>query len=293
MNETEEFMKEIGPRKELSSDFTQHTLKIATAKKRRLPLNPKLLVKRAPALAALAAVILVSSVAYAALNWPQVTSKLGIHQDLSSGNKIIGVDTTNCNYFSVAPGKKVDTNLKLYYEIKGSSLSDEQVVNMIQGVCEETRDNAVVGPLIGQYIQAHRYNLTNSEASLVELAAPGTLTVKLNSSLVAPGVVYSGSVTFKNFSPAFKAFDRETRINYDSIKAGNTVILIVEAPGPITGNPWLEPQKLTILDVVRVSAHTGSAGLFYSHLGTDFVRVEPCKSDPSGFCRAYQFIPTH
>jgi hypothetical protein len=245
--------------------------------------------------AAAIAILLLGSTAYALTHWNTVTSVFRSETVLPSGNRIVGVDTTNCNYFG-KPDPKAAPQETAYYEIKKeSSLTNDQVVDMIKGICEENRANDAVNTIIQPYLKDGQ-NIMSSSGLRVASIDKDKLSVT-NDPAYSKDMRYSGDNTY-TLGKDVKVFDGTSPIKLSDIKAGDTLRLIVHDKRTIGSegdrddpNHWDDPQFIDILAMIRVPALSGSPDTFFGRLGTDFVRVERCDSDPSGFCRVYQFDP--
>lgn len=250
--------------------------------------------KPAVTFAALAiTVLLASSTAYAITHWDTITSIFRSETRLPSGNRIVAIDTENCQYFG-KPNPEKSNQKSHYYEIaKNSSLTNDEIVMMIKGLCEEDRNNGVANTIIQQFLKDNR-NIMSSQTSLLKDIGNTKLTL-------VPDPQYDlttrrgGEVTY-TFTNQTKVFDGTNPARLSDIKSGDTVVLIVHDQRTVGSegdandpNHWDDPQFLTVLAIIRVPALSGSPDMFYKHLGKEFVRTEPCTTDPSGFCRAYDF----
>jgi hypothetical protein len=288
----EEAMKTLKPKRPLKPDFTRNTLGLSVSSSRgSFFLWQKL--RHAPALALVIAVLLLSGTVYAATHWPEITAKFSSKTSLPSGNRIIGVDTTNCNYFQVHD-KPVPTNEKVYYEIKkDSSLTDDQVVSMVQGICEENAVTDIMNQIVQPYIKQGLGKGMTGEFRL-ETVAKDSITVS-ESPAFAPQGAKLESYTY-NIDSGIKVYDAKESIELSDLRPGDSISLLVKDthPLPSEGDPnspnhWKDSDLITVLAIVRTPQITGSPMTFLTHLGKDFVRTEPCNSNPSGFCRAYDF----
>ena len=55
-------------------------------------------------------------------------------------------------------------------------------------------------------------------------------------------------------------------------------------------NPLNNPESIAILAILKIPALTANPNTIMKAIATDIVRTEPCTTDPSGFCRAYDFV---
>lgn len=288
----EKALEHMKPKRSLSSNFTQSTIEMIQASPKHHPFNYFVsTIRKAPVIASVVAILLVSGGAYAAFHWPEITAQFGGETKLPSGNKVIGVDTTNCNYFQVR-NNPVPSKGKVYYEIKkDSNLTQEQVVNMVKGLCEENQALSAVNNIVPSKV------VGDSSATLdIKAISKGSITVQLNKYYQDPKITYNAPVTYLKFVPNLLIYDGFMPIKYSDLQVGDTVMLVVkdEHSRPSEGDPtnwnhWADPDLMTILAIVKVPTPSASSTTFYLHLGKDFVRTEPCSKDPSGFCRAYEF----
>lgn len=249
--------------------------------------------KPAAAFAAAAITIVIGGTAYAAFNWPAITSVFRSQTRLPSGNRVVAIDTENCHYFD-KPDQK-STKEASYYEIKqDSKLTNDQIADMIKGICEENHVHKVAGTVIQPFLKDNQNIQPSGSISRIEQIGDGKITTTPDPQYDL-SMRYGGKVTY-TLGQEVKAYDGTSPIRVSDIRAGDSVILIARDSRTVGSegdredpNHWDDPQFLTILAVIRVPALSGSPDTFDKHLGTDFVRTEPCDTDPSGFCRAYDF----
>lgn len=308
-NDIEKLLQRSAPRKPrraLSSGFTARVVSKLGAAPRRKKREwwqryihiPTLRLLPKPLMVALVAVTVLATggVAYAAVsNWTNITSVFRGETHLPNGNRIVAVDTQNCNYFDNPDPESADKQETVYYEIKSDSiLSNEHIVDMIKGVCEQNRANDVISTVIQPFLRDGQIIMSGTTSRVQEIGG-GKITLLLDSQL-DPSIHYIAPVTY-TLNDDVKVYDGAKLASLDSVKAEDSVILIVRDHRSIGSevdhqdpNHWDDPELLTVLAIVEVPALSGSPDTFYRHLGTDFVRTEPCDSHPSGFCRAYDFV---
>jgi hypothetical protein len=287
----EKALENMKPKRSLSSDFTAETLAMVKSSVKKRFFNPMPLLRRAPILVCIVGVLLISGGAYAAFHWPEITAKFGTKIDLPSGNSVIGVDTTNCNYFQVH-NKPASAKGKVYYEVKkDSSLSQDQIVDMVKGVCEEEQALSAVNNIVPSKV------VGDSSAALdIKAISKSSITVQLNKFYQDPKFTYNKELTYTKIASNLLVYDAYQPIKYSDLKVGNTVMLVAKdghtlpsEGDPSNSNHWADPDLMTILAIVKVPSPSASPTTFYMHLGKDFVRTDPCITNPSGFCRAYGF----
>lgn len=322
-NVKEMLEKSRGPRpgRPLKADFTQQVMQTVAKLPEHRPWWARYLRLRSIgamskpilALLILAVVVATGGSVYAVVsNWPQPSAKLRKEMTLPSGDRIVTIDISNCASSEVQQSGdlKIDDKTTKYYEIrKDSELNNEQVVDMVQTICEETIAEHAVHTIITE-----RYG-DLSDGSPVIMSKSGVMVKAITETSITLGydpawfdnaelaiagddkykVVASDDVTFTRFAPDLQVFDRAQAIAYSDLRVGDSLKVIYrdehtlpsEAdPGPLH---WDNFSKIVIEAVVRTKP-TSSPTQFYWLLSTDFVRVEPCEESPSGFCRAYDFI---
>jgi hypothetical protein len=299
MKDLDESLKQnsLKPKRELSSNFTADVVEHISKEPRRRGLGLlmfNILHKPAITAAAIIAVLLLAGTSYAAVtNWPEISAKLGITKELPSGNKIIGVDTTNCNYFQVDNPPEYSQE-KVYYEVKkDSALTEDQIVSMVQGICEENRANSAVDVIIKQYPSLNK--LISGGIFRIDAITPNTIAVSMDKKY-DPNIRLISRTTYYKLGSDIKAYDNKQPIPYSNLKVGDSVMMIarddhVQGNSTDTDPNLWNPNTTTVLAIIKTLPLTGSPDTFFERLGTDFVRAEPCKTDPSGFCQAYDFIP--
>jgi hypothetical protein len=293
----------IKPTRPLPHDFTIKTMQAIRDNsnkpgrlaiwKERIYMN--LIHKPAMALAAFAAVAVISGTAYATIaNWPQISSVFSGEKRLNSGNRIVGVDGENCNFFAAQNGlPKSSSKETVYYEIKkGSTLSNDQIVSMVRGICEENRlgnqVSAIIKPLI-ENDKAHD-GFEGGTTYQIENISTSGITMKLDNKYGHNEI----RQTFKHIAPDAKTYNQDQPAKLSDLKPGDTVTIITRNTTKGTNMETVDPERKnpdlrTIVAFIKHPPFSGSVDMFNKHLGTEIVRTEKCTTHPSGFCRAYEF----
>lgn len=276
--------KSVTPRRQMSIFFTDDVLGKINAKEEKGSIFMKLY--RSPMAAALSiALVLASGVtAFAAIaNWPAVVSVFGGEQLLDSGARVVKIETEGCK---AVQGSNDTSKSVSYYEIKKeSSITNEQAVAMMQGVCEEERVQAKIGESIGQAGGASY----STRIVTIESKSAHSLTVTPDEKYDQK--VNTGKKTYTNIASDVRVNDGATDLDFDALKPGDSVVLALADERGISTEMqgYVEDMsKIQVKAVLKVPALTGSPDLFYKHIGKDFVRVEPSKNG-EGFKRIYEF----
>lgn len=307
----------VRPNRELRSDFTRAVLKeIERPRKKRawwaryIQLPRIRLPKPIAALLLVAIVLAVGSSTYAVVsNWPETSAKLQKATLLPSGNRIIAVDTDNCLGFQDLDGTaKPDGKGTTYYEVrKDSQLTNEQVVAMIQANCEENvSNNAFNGIYRAHFATEFKNKEKGTGPNIMSGAGFVIRAIDDHSITLAPDPKWfantadsalQGSVTYTHFAPKLAVYDRAKAIGLHDLRVGDSVKVAVRdtralgsETDPKDPNHWDEPDQIVFEIIMRTPSPTLPPTMYYQGIGSEFVRVEPCKESPSGFCRAYEFV---
>jgi hypothetical protein len=292
----------LKPKRQLSANFTSEVImRIQKKRKSKAVSSAWIRFKRLPravaAVVALASVASVGGAAYAVVaNWPTPNVTQTSRQQTPAGTHIVGIDTTNCKYFEGLDGSPIKPKTeKLYYEIKDTSkLTDPQVVDMVRAICEENISNNAVSSVIKQYEGDDTVGMLSTVQYVIDAISDNSITLTPNAHYNAALYTTKPHLTYTRFKEV-KVYDGVQQIAYKDLKTGDYVKLIAQDTSgkstetPEAGNPLNDPSNIVIRSIIKTPPLTASPDLFYTRLGSDFVRVEPCDHSPSGFCRAYEF----
>lgn len=277
-------MKSVVPKRRLGSSFADDVLGKINTKEEKGSIFMKLHKSPMAAVLSIALVLASGVTTFAAIaNWPAVVSIFGGEQLLGSGARVVKIETEGCKPIE---GSSHVSKRVSYYEIKKeSSLTNEQAVAMMQGICEEERVQAKGGDFI-QQVGGASYS-----TRIVTIENRGT-----HSLTVAPDKKYdqkmnTGRKTYTNIASDVKVNDGAVDLDFNALRPGDSVVLALADERGISTEMqgYTEDiSKIQVKAILKVPALTGSPDLFYKHLGKDFVRVEPSKSG-EGFTRLYEF----
>jgi len=229
--------------------------------------------------------------------WPTPSVSKTTTQELPSGNHIVGYDLKNCDYFDKTAGA-VPTNIdeKVYYEVRqGSTLTDEQLQQALQGMCEEKLDGSAISTAMKKLQDSTTTGDFSTEALTVNAITKDSITVSLDSHYAPGRSQVQPNLTYTQFSKNLLVYNRSDKADYGDIHAGDTVIMALHQnskPQPVAPNYYVaenDTANITILAIVRVPPLTTDPSLMYDLWGTEIVRLDPCTTSPTGFCRAYDF----
>jgi hypothetical protein len=263
--------------------------------RKKLPVYNRL--KPAYFYSSLAGVVAIGSTATAIALWP--TPKINQTTDLPlpSGNRVVGYDEQNCDYLGELKGPTdAPGHHTAYYEIrKGSRLTDQQLESSLLAVCQEDLSNNAVSTIIHQ-VPKDTPGIMSSSNYIIKAINDSSITVALDPHYSAVAMQTSrANITFTNFATNLLVYDEDSKIQYGNLKVGDSVVMVISStatPKPNTAyNPFTDSNADTVYGIMVVPPLTGDPDVFYTAVATDLVRVDPCKSDPNGFCKAYDFAP--
>jgi len=237
--------------------------------------------------------LLIGGTAAAFAFWPTPTVTKTTLKPLPSGNHIIGYDTANCDYFAGAKGTQAATvNEKVYYEVRaGSTMTDAQLQSSLQGVCEENMSNEAVSVVEHSLPKDRQGN--SSEAYTVTAISANSITVSLDSHY-SDNTITKPNQTYTHFDSNLVVYNESTPSNFGALKVGDTIKMVTKDTTGRQASPSYEPtnhpENQMVEAIVKTPALTADPSDFYKGLAKDFVRVEPCTSNASGYCEVYNFV---
>lgn len=284
------------PARELSEDFTQKT--IVEIKSSPAPAGwlagARQKVVRHIWLTSFAGILLLGgSAAAIATLWPTPKITPILNQAIASGNHIVGYDAVNCDYFNSLDGHTAPpASSKVYYEIrKDAKLTDQQMQETLQGICEENISNNVISRIEKQLPNQG----SSTEVFHIDAMSSQGFTLSLDPHYDKSDFDLKLPQTYSRFSSSLVVYDENTRISFNDLKPGDSIKFIYnDTSGQVqtAQNNYVDlnhPQNIVISAVLKVPPLSADPDTFFTHFGTDFVGVNPCSTSPTGFCRSYNF----
>lgn len=306
MKNIESMLKQKAPKpnRSLNVNFTENVMNTIKKDKRPSRTSELLTAMRRRRvigipMTAFAGLVLVGGTAAAIALWPTPKVTPTITKTLPNGNRIVGVNATDCQYFSSLDGTaNKPTNENIYYEVrKDSKLTDEQIRSMVQGICEENVSNNAISAIIKQLgVSSETRGIQSTEAFVVNAIDDKNITVSMDPHYNHALFTTKPNLTYTRFSNKLIVKDGNVKASYKDLKVGDTVKMVVQdMSGKSTEteenhNPLNHPENIVILAILKIPALTADPGSFYEDIGKNMVRLEPCNTDLSGFCRAYEFL---
>ena len=303
MNNLEELLTRNTPKpnRPITSNFTETVISEIKSHPNQTRLQKLIATLRSHSLskigvASFAGVVLISGTAFAIALWPKPTVTPTITKSLPSGNHIVGVDAKNCQYFKSLDGTQAKSiSEMLYYEVRQSSiLTDQQIIDTVQGVCEENISNNAISAIVKQ-LPKNLPDMLSTEAYTINAITKNSITVTLDSHYDASLYNSQPNLTYTHFSENLLAYNEDAKVSYSDFGVGDTIKMVVQDTSgispetPTNYHPLNHPETIKILAILKMPALTADPSTFYAAIGKDIVRAEPCATSPSGFCRAYEF----
>jgi len=305
----EQLLKKSGnakPKRPLSSDFTNKITNHLAANPRpsrfgwlKEIFNMKWFTKPAIALSALAFLVIAGGTAYASVGgWSGIIALFGGQKVLSNGDRIVQVDAKNCNYvsaFTVTQGnKKVDS---VYYRVKmGSKLTNEQVVQLVQGKCYAD-DQAKFDQGVLQSLYSNPLNKDKLVGGYADAAVKAITDSSISFEFVLPvgNELKTIKQTFNNIAPDVMVYQSPNKISWKDIKVGDRVSFSYRASGEaLTHSETISPDKVKTDEQVLVFINKNTPEYseaidFQKYNGSEFEEVKPCSNQSDGYCNYAQF----
>lgn len=259
-------------------------------------LSSKYFSKVGASLALMLVLTTATTAALTMLNKPTTTKTLT--KTLPSGNHILGVDARNCDYFSTKNGSPISPETDhIYYEVRqGTTLTDDQIKQGIQGLCEQNIAYSVANAANNEY-HFGGDKVSDSTIMTVEAVDANSITLRQDSHYSLETKTAPGAITYTHLAPNLVVRDGYNASKLGDIHAGDSVILWAHddkmseqdfANGQ--WKPWSNPNTITVLSIIKTLPLTADPGIAYKAFATDIVRLNPCTTSPTGFCRAYDFV---
>ncbi|HEX6258537.1 MAG TPA: hypothetical protein VFZ48_03590 [Candidatus Saccharimonadales bacterium] len=282
------------PQRPLRADFTNRIIEGIETRPKKLSwidrlrgvVHMKLVHKPMMVIATVGAVLAIGGTAFALTNWPTISTMISGEKTLKSGNRVVKIEAENCEYTKSLDGSQ--NNSTAYYEIKkDSKLSNEQVVAMIQGICEEQRMNNLVNKQLRAQHEAlkGKRSVLGSRMMKVEAISSKSMTLSYDAKYS-----HADKQTYA-VSPSVQVFAYDTPSQLQNIKVGDAVAVVTSDSRMIsreTPGYKEDPSTMRVEAIIELSALTGNPDDFYHKLGSEFVRTEPAKNG-DGFTRVYDF----
>lgn len=224
-------------------------------------------------------------------------------QTLKNGDTIVIVKTKDCasEWYSITQQDFASGDTTLYFRLKkNSSLTPKVVTQMVQGRCEQASSDAE-WPSI--FARLEMNDAQNTAATLHGNVNGSVVTAISSSSLTVRTVSYGYDghnivVDTHTFTHVFHTFADNMIVEDASGKAlalgdirpGDHVIAIYRANPNIQRDVYgntSDDLSDTVVFIEKLSANMAFAHDFDRYYGKEFTRVEPCRSNSSGYCEEY------
>lgn len=298
----------VRPNRELAPDFTTKVLaSLNKGQQKRPKWKEYIQVKfHKPAIVAatLAMALVVGGTSYAAVGGVSGLRVLfGGQKDIGDGARVVQVDTRGCTHvdaFNITD-KNRSTNSTFYYKINPSSkLTNQQVVDMVNGACEADAEAAANGNTI-QTIEAQPANKDQLVGGYADSVITAVTPTSISLHSVVPHVSNSGVVnhpvdqTYTHIDPGAVVLNDGVEQPMSTLKVGDHVSITYRATGAtLAHSETLAPDQVdanqqTVVVVTRASAHMSALLDFQKYQNHDFEEVAPCSTTSIGYCTLDQY----
>ncbi len=297
------------PKRNLRPDFTQRLVLDLreNPKPKRRPWWQQYLPFHTPAtaFASIAVVVILSGTAYATTDgFTKLPSFLNIRhakeQTLANGDRLLSIDTQDCKIeqWDETEKKLVASDRTYLYRLKaGSTMTADQVAQMLQGKCEfeAQTSSGIRQSALAAYTATHPAD----KNSLVGGYANEIITAITSHSLSTHGEVqYNGSLkkydlTFRTISPDVIVTEGSQSIGWGDLRVGDSIAYVYRATdgaldGAETTPTWeLPTNEATIVYVEKNSPNVRAYFDYTTYYGIAFEEVVPCQDGLNGYCAKY------
>lgn len=309
MIDIEQLLKQSGsakPRRGLRASFTRditnylarHPRPKRFARLKEIPVM-KWFTRPAIALSALAFLIIAGGTTYAAVGaWPTIVSMFSGQQVLPNGDRIVKVDTKNCDYESAFTITGQEIGDTLYFRVKaGSKFTNEQVVELVQGNCFSEEQSRLTQGEIQARLDQNPLNKDRVIGGYID----NTVTAITDSSITLEAVGWNGAdmskkavLTYKHIDPNVLVYQGPNKISWNDIKVGDHVTYSYRASGDAfmhsesMGLDQINPDEQVLVVLYKNAPELTAATNYQKYNGSEFEEVVPCSTQPDGYCNYEQ-----
>lgn len=298
------------PRRRLRIDFTQQVIaRVSEHPPKRgwsrvLEIKyMKFFTKPALASAAIVLAVVAGGTAYAAVGgWPGIAAIFGGQQKLPNGDRIVKVDTQNCNYASAFTMTAQDKSQHtIYYKVKADSkLTNDQVVQTVRGNCYEQQEADFGQQTIQKALNANPLNKDSVVGGYIdsEVTAIGNGSISLKSIVPYGGnagtELKTISQTFKHIDPNVLVYASPNTLRLADIHVGDHVSIEYRASGDALkysesiAPDKVNPDEQVVVVIIKNTGDTTAAINYSKYNGSEFEQVTPCSTQSIGYCTYQQ-----
>jgi hypothetical protein len=302
------------PRRPLHANFTTQTLAKLESETTEPKYRPKwkefipvkLFSKPLFAASAAVAVVALGGSAYAAVGGISgIRALFAGETQLHNGARIVKVATENCphiNAFNIT-NKNRTPHDPVYYRIKpGSKLTNQQVVDTVQGSCEadaEGVNNGTIARAVAEQPENKNKLVGGYADSTISALSKDSITLTFDMPYGTPENVYTLRhivQTFNHIDPAVTVIYNGTTIPFETLKIGDHVAISYRATGDALAHSETMPQdkldtnQAAVVIITKLSKHMQDYFTYTKYNGKEFEQVAPCDKDPSGYCDAATYL---
>jgi hypothetical protein len=295
----------ITPRHGLSVEFTNQVMHHLNRQPQQSRLSymkeflqMKLITKPAIALAAVVACVAIGGTSYAAVGgWNGIQALFGGEKKVDNA-RIVTVNTQNCTITSAfnITSKDKQQNTYYYRVINDSKLTNDQIVQMARGECEDSANSQTSFDVTSELNK----NPLNQDTVVGDYAdslvtAVNSSSISIESDVPTGDTIKTFNQTFPHIDPQVIVYSGARRLALSDIHVGDHVALSYRASGDALRNSeTIHPDKVdtsaqVVVVIAKNSPDRTAAVNYQKYNGKEFEQVTPCSTDASGFCTAEQY----
>lgn len=300
------------PERPLSADFTARISGQLAGKPWPAKRRPKWkeylqmkLHKPAIATAAILATVALGGTAYAAVGGINgIRAFFTSEQPTKDGGRIVQLGTHACprvDAFNITNKNRTDYQ-PYYVRVKaGSKLSNQQIVHIIEGVCQADAEGTINGAAM-QQIESRPENKDKLVAgyadSVVLAASKSSLTIRSEVPYYTKNSpeIHSVTQTYTHIDTNAVVIDQGKTVGFDTLTAGDHIAITYrpnDASGGMSeavGPDKIDPDSVTIVAATRLTQAMQDYFNYSRYQAHDFEQVVPCSSTPSGYCNVEEYL---
>lgn len=236
------------------------------------------------------------STAYAAVGgWPGIQALFGGQEKVENA-RIVKVDTKNCTIMSSFNiTSKEQEQGSYYYKVKDDSkLTNEQVVQMVHGYCEQDRSSKTTLDILTE-LNKNPLNKDTVVGNYIDskVTAISSSSISLESDIPVGTEVKTFQQTFSQIDPQVIVYEGMKRLSLSDIKVGDRVSVSYRASGDALTHSEstiaASGEGQVIVTIAKNSKDFTASVNYQKYNGKEFEQVIPCSEDSSGYCNAEQY----
>ncbi len=296
----------LAPRRELSQNFTKNTLhKLEHPHRQDRFLHFKelftmnLLKNPIGALIAIITCMVIGGTSYAAVGgWSGIQAFFGGEKKVDNA-RIVTVNTNNCTITSAFNITSHDKQQSAYYYrvINDSKLTNDQIVQIVKGYCENTAQSGQTFDLQSE-LNKNPLNQDTIVGGYIDstVTSISNLGISIRSDEPIGNTIKTIDQTFPQIDPNVVVYSGSQRLSLADIHVGDHIAIHYRASGDaLTHSETIRPDQIdtnaqVIVAISKNSPDFTAAINYQKYNGKEFEQVVPCSTTASGYCNIQQYM---